>query len=391
MSRSLPLAIALAAAGASAAAQPVRKDPPAAGSETAAFVVQLGSDTIAVERFTRTGNRVEGDVFNRGPTPRVTHYVLTLDDAGRPQRVEFATRAPDGTPIPNVALSAAMTFRADTAHWEVKRADTTLTGRMAAPAGAVPSLANSYAMYELAMRAIRAAGQREGAITLVTPGAPRPSALKVTVTGAETAEYDYFGDPVSVRFDGQGRVVSIDGTRSTTKVIVRRQPTADVRAIATAFAARPAMGQTSPRDTVRATAGAAELLIDYGRPSVRGRTVWGGTLVPFNTIWRTGANAATQLRTSRDLDIGGVAVPAGTYTLWTWPAQDGYQLVINKQTGQWGTEYSQAQDLGRVPLRATTLSQPVEQFTFRIDPSGSGGTIRMMWGDRELSVPFTVK
>jgi hypothetical protein len=390
MSRTLPLVLALAA-GTSATAQPVRKDPSPAAGETAAFVVQLGTDTIAVERFTRTGNRVEGDVFNRGPTPRVTHYVVTLDDAGRPQRVEFATRAPDGTPLPNTALSAAITFRADSALWELKRADTTLTGGAAAPAGTVPSIANSYAMYELAMRAIRAAGQREGAISLFAPGAQRPSALKVSLTSAEAGQYDYFGDPVMVTFDRQGRVTSIDGTRSTTKVIVRRQPTADVRAIATAYAARPAMGQTSPRDTVRATAGAAELLIDYGRPSVRGRTVWGGTLVPFNAIWRTGANAATQLRTSRDLDIGGVAVPAGTYTLWTWAAPDGYQLVINKQTGQWGTDYSQAQDLGRVPLRATTLSQPVEQFTFRIDPSGSGGTIRMMWGDRELSVPFTVR
>ena len=100
----LPLALCAVAAG----AQPVRKD---AAPETAAFVVQLGSDTIAVERWTRAGGRVEGDVFNRGPTPRVTHYVVTLDGAGRPQRVEFATRAPDGSTLPNVALSAAMTFR----------------------------------------------------------------------------------------------------------------------------------------------------------------------------------------------------------------------------------------------------------------------------------------
>jgi hypothetical protein len=389
MSRLYTIPFPLALCAVAASAQAVRKDAPA---ETAAFVVQLGTDTIAVERWTRAAGRVEGDVFNRGPSPRITHYVVTLDGAGRPQRVEFATRAPDGSPLPNVALSAALTFRGDSALWEIRRADTTLTGAAPAPAGTVPSIANSYAMYEIAMRAIRDAGQREGAISLFTAGARAAGQpLKVTLTGPESGQYDYFGDPVLVTFDRAGRVLSIDGTRSTTKVVVKRQPTADVRAIATAFAARPAMGQTSPRDTVRAVAAGADLLVDYGRPSVRGRTVWGGTLVPFNAVWRTGANAATQLRTSRDLEVGGVAVPAGTYTLWTWATPQGYQLVINKQTGQWGTDYNPAQDLARVPLREAPLASPVEQFTVRVDPSGSGGTIRMQWADKELSVPFTVK
>ncbi|HEX8903973.1 MAG TPA: DUF2911 domain-containing protein, partial [Longimicrobiaceae bacterium] len=207
----------------------------------------------------------------------------------------------------------------------------------------------------------------------------------------ESGQYDYFGDPVMVTFDRGGRVLAIDGTRSTTKVIVKRQPTIDVRAVATAFAARP-IGQTSPRDTVRATAGGADLLVDYGRPSVRGRTVWGGQLVPFGQIWRTGADSATHFVTSRDLEIGGVAVPAGRYALFTWPTAEGYQLVINKQTSRWGTEYNQAADLARVPLMVATLPQPVEQLTFRIVPSGpDGGSIHLLWGDKELSVPFTVK
>ena len=151
------------------------------------------------------------------------------------------------------------------------------------------------------------------------------------------------------------------------------------------------MGIRSPRDTARASVGAAQLYVDYSRPSVRGRTVWGGQLVPFGQIWRTGADSATHFVTSTDLVIGGVTVPAGRYALFTWPTAEGYQLVINKQTSRWGTEYNQGADLARVPLTMATLPQPVEQFTFRIVPSGNGGTIRMMWGDKELSVPFTVR
>jgi len=248
----------------------------------------------------------------------------------------------------------------------------------------------SFTFYEHALRQLRAAREPAGALLLYA-GAPRAGQpMPVRLFGGDSAHVEYFGDPVSVAFDRDGRLVTWDGTRTTNKVVVRRVPDADVRALATAFASRPAMGMASPRDTARA-AGGDELFIDYSRPSVRGRTVWGGTLVPFNAIWRTGANTATHFRTSRDLVIGGTPVPAGTYTLWTWPTAQGYQLVINKRTGQWGTEYDQAQDLARVPLTATTLDQPVEQFTMAIDRSGNGGTIRMMWDRTQLAVPFTVR
>ena len=115
-------------------------------------------------------------------------------------------------------------------------------------------------------------------------------------------------------------------------------------------------------------------------------------LVPYGHVWRTGANAATQLNTSADLVIGGTTVPAGTYTLWTMPTAEGYQLVINKQTGQWGTEYDEKQDLARIPLKVDRVASPVEQFTIALEPSGaSGGTLAMTWDTQRLSVPFTLK
>lgn len=167
----------------------------------------------------------------------------------------------------------------------------------------------------------------------------------------------------------------------------------DGGAVAAAPAAQPARpAQASPRDTTRATVGQAELLVDYGRPSVRGRTVWSGTLVPDGQVWRLGANAATHLRTSRDLVLGGTAVPAGTYTLYLLGDPQRPQLIINRQTGQWGTNYDQGRDLGRVPMTVTTLAQPVEQLTIAIEPSGaSAGSLMVRWADRQLAVPFTVK
>ncbi len=99
--------------------------------------------------------------------------------------------------------------------------------------------------------------------------------------------------------------------------------------------------------------------IDYSRPSMRNRKIFGG-LVPYDQVWRTGANAATSLKTSVDLNIGGTTVPKGSYTIYTLPGTSKWQLIINKQTGQWGTEYSQGQDLARIPMKVTQRSSGLE-------------------------------
>ena len=146
----------------------------------------------------------------------------------------------------------------------------------------------------------------------------------------------------------------------------------------------------SPRDSAVASFGAARLSVDYGRPYKRGREIFGG-LVPWNRVWRTGANAATTFVTSRDLEIGGRAVPAGTYTLYTLPSPTGWQLIINKQTGQWGTEYNQSEDLARVDMKVEKVAAPVEQFTIELASKGSGGAMHLLWDTTRASVPITVK
>ena len=146
-----------------------------------------------------------------------------------------------------------------------------------------------------------------------------------------------------------------------------------------------------PRDTARGTVAGAHLLVDYGRPSKRGRVIWGG-LVPWGDVWRTGANAATTFVTDKDLVIGGTAVPAGTYTLYSVPNQSGpWLLVVNKQTKQWGTEYHQEQDLARIPMTTSPISSPVEKFEISIVPEGQGGAIHLAWDATQASVGVKAK
>ena len=147
----------------------------------------------------------------------------------------------------------------------------------------------------------------------------------------------------------------------------------------------------SPPGQAAVTIGAASITIDYARPSMRGRKIM-GELVPYDKVWRTGANAATTLKTTAALDFGGTVVPAGTYTLYTLPGEKAWKLIINKQTGQWGTQYDQAQDLARIGLKVGATAAPVEQFTITLTGTGAAaGLLTMEWENTKLTIPFTVK
>lgn len=150
----------------------------------------------------------------------------------------------------------------------------------------------------------------------------------------------------------------------------------------------------SPRGTASGTVGAAKIEISYGRPSKRGRQIWGGPLlnVPSEQVWRLGANEATSLKTSAAITIGSVSVPAGDYTLYfLHPADGSAKLIVNKQTGQWGTNYDEKQDLGRADLKMEKLTAPVEQLTISIEPQSAGGALKIAWDDRAYSAPISAK
>ena len=135
--------------------------------------------------------------------------------------------------------------------------------------------------------------------------------------------------------------------------------------------------------------GTATFWVDYGRPLARGR-VLAGIILPYDRVWRTGANAATQFSTSQPIMFAGLRVPAGKYTLWTVPREKGgAELVVNKQTGQWGTEYDDAFDLGMASMSTETLASPVEQFTISILPAvAHHGAFVMEWGPFRWSAPI---
>ena len=132
------------------------------------------------------------------------------------------------------------------------------------------------------------------------------------------------------------------------------------------------------------------ITVDYSSPRAKGRKIMGG-LVPFGAEWRTGANEATSFVTTANLSIGSLAVPAGKYTMYTVPGEKTWKLIINKQTGQWGTEYNEKQDLGRAEMEVSKASAPVENFTISFHEMGKGCHMYLDWENTRATVEINEK
>jgi len=361
--------------------------------DSGAFVVRLGNDTLSMEQYTRTATQLRGEYVIR--TPRSLHRIYTVDlnPDGTVRHLQLVTHNIGGGPGP-LETTNSVDFSGDSAVLVSPRGDSSVTSKLAVPRGTFPFQLHVYGLLEQIGRWARAQGKDSVRFTALT-SANATSGGYMRKLGGETLmlmfdEGQYAGvGPFTLRLDRQGHLTWLSGKGSTLQVDVERVASVPMAQAGPMFANRP-LGQLSPRDTTRATIGGAAVWIDYSRPSRRGRDIF-GALEPWNRVWRTGANAATQFSTPVDLVIGGATVPVGKYTLWTLPTPSGWKLIINKQTGQWGTEYHPEQDLVRVDAKVETLATPVEQFTIAFEPAAAPTTVTFTWDRVRYSVPVAKK
>jgi hypothetical protein len=368
---------------------------PASPAGATTLLVRLGEDTLGIEQYTRDATRMQGVLVQRVPFTTVAHYNVELGAGNVPERAEYTLRRGNGTPVVGSTQSLSVAFAADSVTFTAHRASGDTTRTAALRGTFLPYLNGSYGLFELALARLRAAARdsMEFAIVPLNFNVRGTTPLPIRITGADAARINWFGDPLFARFDARGHLVGMDGSQTTDKVRVDRVSAVNIDSVGRAWARRDSIsgpvGQVSTRDTARATIGNAHVWVDYGRPALRGRNVWANGVLG-DTLWRTGANAATQLGTDADIAIGGVTIPAGTYSLWM-ATTGGYQLVVNRQHGQWGTEHDPRQDMVRIPLRESPVNPPVERFTIDFAPATDATLLTLTWGDKRLSVPVSAK
>ena len=190
-----------------------------------------------------------------------------------------------------------------------------------------------------------------------------------------------------------------DGTEGDADSVATQTATPPADAATDPIACRPTVsaeeltGRASPYDSVRVQVAGQTAQICYSRPSARGRQIYGG-LVPFDTLWRTGANEPTIIHLPVAARIAGIAVEPGSYSLYTVPGQQQWQVVVNRSTTQWGEESNytpdvRAQEIGRAEVPTERIESPVEQFTIRAEPAGEGSQIIIEWENTRVLIPIT--
>ena len=373
------------------------------------FVALLGNDTVSVESVTRQGNSVTSDEVDRFPRVRQRHTTILLNDDGSIRRLTMDITSPS-EPANQRERNVVAEVTKDSVH-VTKRDGTGTKKRSFATSGgiAMAHLPQMYSLYDLYF----AAALKHAETSKMNPGDTvrmrqfyidrefdnfplHRGFVRLQPGNQADIWHDWLSGMGQATFDSAHHMLTYSGARSTYKVDVKRlTELPDVKAIGERFAAREAqsggVSSLSVRDTVQESIGSATFMIDYSRPLVRGRVLL-GNIIPYDRVWRTGANAATQFTTSAPITLAGIQVPAGTYTLWTVPHERGVELIVNKQTGQWGTGYNPAHDLGKAPMKIETVSIPVEKFTMSISAADAkNGALVMEWGPFRWTAPIVVR
>jgi len=375
-----------------------------APDEKSSYITTLGRDTVAVESVARLANHLIGDIVVRVPNTIRLHYDVEVRPDGSVLRSTL-----DTDPMGAKGMAArrmVLEFTGDSVRVSTDSAGQKRTVTRALPKGIVPTfmtgfgasygLYSSMGLYELLLERSRPATND----TLTVPGIDIATGAvakrKFLARSATQVDVDYFGILwTHLTVDATGHISAADARATTEQTETHRTDFVDVAAMAKGFASADhsgkGLGAASPNLIEKGSIGGQIIVAAFGSPRRRGRTIL-GAVVPYDRVWRTGANEATTIIFDKDLTIGGAAVPAGSYSLWTIPKADGtVQLVVNKQHGQWGTDYDPAQDFVRVPMQSSTASAPQENFAINITGAGNTGALRISWDAFVWSVPITAK
>jgi hypothetical protein len=367
---------------------------PAQADDSGAFVVRLGSDTTSVERYARSKDKLEVDQVGRAPRTLRRKFTYLYAD-GAIARLDMVV-TPPGAMAATQTIAAI--FDSDSMRATIQNGAAPVQHlTVAMPRGTLVIAGSSpWASYERELaKFVKSKADTVGGM-LYYLGSAVVERYRFARLGRDSIEIsNTHGDNYHAAVDKAGHILGTLPIAGTAKFGITRVATLDLDGLAATFMAREqggaGVGMLSPRDSVRvANAGGAAITIDYGRPGKRGRVVYGG-VVPYGEVWRTGANAATQFRTDKALDFGGSILPPGFYTLWTIPGATSWKLVINSETGQWGTAHKADKDLLTLDMKVSGLPSPVERFTISVDVTDLGGVLNLDWDATRASAAFTVK
>lgn len=366
------------------------------------YIERLGIDTLSAESLGSANEGYSGKLLQRMPVTQVASFHVTLNKKGTVSDMSINWKTPTDNPNGpkprsyEISIDGTRAIIKKKGDWRGKQIDTTYS--MTVPNGVVPDFGKYPPALYTFQQVIRQSNLKAGGSVyntkLISPKSKRLTSVQLRYISKDTlAMKATFGYTYLAKINKQKQIVWYSAKHSTVHTITKPATSASINKMADLFARKDAEGKgmkiASPPGTAVATLDGAHLKIDYNRPFVRGRKIWGG-LVPWNKVWRTGADPATEFTTSKNLIIGNTKVPAGHYTIYSIYTPNSAKLIINSQTGQWGTVYHKSRDFARIPMQKKQIKR-VKEFTISFAKEMGKWYLQLSWDRTRYQVPIKVE
>ena len=361
-------------------------------SFTGSFIAKLGTDTVIVETYNLLPNHLYGKAFLRYPQDRISVFDFHFFPDGSIQSYSISYMDPNNSSV-TTASTEGVLCKDDTCTYYSARL------------GGESEYVNKYPIKHIdfmggwtptlsliqwnCMRLIKS-GQQSLSLNLLN------DYIGIRQIGISKGNKDtiLFGGPfieyTKITTTPEGRILSYDGTATPWNYIVTKHEPINVDEAAIRMSKKPKIGIPSPEVKVKFLIADDTIQLSYGRPSKRGRKIFGG-VVPYDSVWRTGASRATQIELPYNIQFGKTVIPKGQYSLYTVPRPDGWVLIFNTDLKQWPTDPNRSKDFATVALQVRKPTKPFEQFTIDIEAVKGGGILKFTWDETEAFVSFTIR
>ena len=364
---------------------------------TASFVGKLGPDTVFVETYSVINNHLYGKVLFRMFENHIGVFNVHFYPNGTIREFTMMAMDPTNSSLPYQATTAwrfpyirTMRCSGDTCTFFISQKDSPQEIIRKQAADHMDFYGGTNPLFSLmewnCVRLAKSGKQMLSPLTMTNSGTV--STVSVRYNGPKSM---VFGGPfieyTNIQVDAEGRIISTDGTGTPYNFLVTKHAPIDIDQLAKRMAKSPGIGDPSPRDTLTVSIQKSPVRIDYSRPYKRGRKIFGG-VVPYDSVWRTGASNATVLTLQQPMQFGKTVIPEGSYSLYTIPGRQSWRLIFNTDTMRWPTDPDRSKDIAEVALQIKTLDTPKDKFTIAIQETNAGGVLKFQWDDVEAYTDF---
>ncbi len=364
---------------------------------TASFVGKIGPDTVFVETYSIVNNHLYGKVLFRMFENHIGVFNVHFYPNGTIREFNWAAMDPVNSSLPYQATTAwrfpynrTMVCSDDTCTFFISQKDSPQEIIRKQATASMDFYGGTNPLFSLmewnCVRLAKSGKQVLGPLTMTNSGVV--STVSVRYTAKDTM---IFGGPfieyTKINVDDEGKIISSDGTGTVYNFLVTKHDPIDIDQLAKRMAKSPGIGDPSPRDTLNVSVQNSLISVAYSRPYKRGRKIFGG-VVPYDSVWRTGASNATVLTLQQSIQIGETVIPEGKYSLYTIPGRQAWRLIFNTNTTRWPTDPDRSKDFAEVPLQIKTLDTPKDKFTIAIRETKVGGVLKFQWDTIEAFTDF---